>query len=110
MHRQAHAKNSTFSIYLQREAAMPQRMIQLKDEEITMLREEMEMLMSERQMLLRLAGAAAAFVAELDTKSLPANTYEAAEFLAEFLNELSEETLRDSLDAVKAHMIGEAAA
>ncbi|MEK6664125.1 MAG: hypothetical protein AABY73_09705 [Pseudomonadota bacterium] len=89
---------------------MPQRMIQIKDEEITMLREEMEMLMSERQMLLRLAGAAAAFVAELDTKSLPAETYEAAEFLAEFLNELSEETLRDSLDAVKAHVIGEVAA
>ena len=89
---------------------MPQRMIQIKDEEITMLREEMEMLMSERQMLLRLAGAAAAFVAELDTKSFPTETYEAAEFLAEFLNELSEETLRDSLDAVKAHVIGEVAA
>ncbi len=89
---------------------MPQRMIQIKDEEITMLREEMEMLMSERNMLLRIAGAAAAFVAELDTKSLPANTYEAAEFLAEFLNELSEESLRDSLDAVKAHAIGEIAA
>jgi len=89
---------------------MPQRMIQMKDEEITMLREEMEMLMSERQSLLRISGAAAAFVAELDTKSLPAETYEAAEFLAEFLNELSEETLRDSLEAVKAHMIGDVAA
>lgn len=89
---------------------MPQRMIQIKDQEITMLREEMEMLMSERQALLRISGAAAAFVAELDTKSLPAETYEAAEFLAEFLNELSEETLRDSLDAVKAHMIGDVTA
>ena len=89
---------------------MPQRMIQIKDEEITMLRDEMEMLMAERQALLRISGAAAAFVAELDTKSLPTETYEAAEFLAEFLNELSEETLRDSLDAVKAHMIGDVAA
>jgi hypothetical protein len=89
---------------------MPQRMIQIKDEEITMLRDEMEMLMAERQALLRISGAAAAFVAELDTKSLPAETYEAAEFLAEFLNELSEETLRDSLDAVKAHMIGDVTA
>lgn len=89
---------------------MPQRMIQIKDEEISMLRNEMEMLMAERQSLLRIAGAAAAFVAELDTKSLPTNTYEAAEYLAEFLNELSEESLRDSLDAVKAHMIGEVAA
>lgn len=89
---------------------MPQRMIQMKDEEITMLREELELLMTERQRLIRIAGAAAAFVAELDTKSLPAETYEAAEFLAEFLNDLSEETLRDSLEAVKVHMIGDVVA
>jgi hypothetical protein len=88
---------------------MPQQLIQIKDQEISMLREEMEILMSERQMLLRITGAAAAFVAELDTKTLPANTYEAAEFLAEYLNELTEESLRDALEAVKAHAIGEGA-
>lgn len=86
---------------------MPHQIIKIKDEEITMLSKEMEILMSERRMLLRIAGAAAAFVAEIDTQSLPANTYEAAEFLAEFLNELSEESLRDALEAVKARAIGE---
>ena len=88
---------------------MPDQLIQIKDQEISMLRAEMEILMSERQMLLRITGAAAAFVAELDTKTLPANTYEAAEFLAEYLNELTEESLRDALEAVKAHVIGEGA-
>lgn len=88
---------------------MPHQLIQIKDQEISMLREEMEILMSERQMLLRITGAAAAFVAELDTKTLPANTYEAAEFLAEYLNELTEESLRDALEAVKAHVIGDGA-
>lgn len=86
---------------------MPHQIIQLKDQEITMLRREMELLMGERQMLLRITGAAAAFVAELDTKKLPAETYEAAEMLAELLNETTEETLRDALEAVKAHIVGD---
>lgn len=86
---------------------MPHQIIQLKDNEITMLRREMELLMGERQMLLRITGAAAAFVAELDTKKLPAETYEAAEMLAELLNETTEETLRDALEAVKAHIVGD---
>jgi hypothetical protein len=81
--------------------------IQLKNEEITMLRNELELLMGERQLLLRIAGAAAAFVAELDTETLTADTYEAAELLSELLNETSEETLRDALEAVKAHIVTE---
>jgi hypothetical protein len=82
----------------------------LKDQEIAMLREEMELLIGERQTLLRIAGAAAAFVAELDSRSLPEETYDAAEMLAECLNAVSEETLRDALEAVKAHIVpGEAA-
>lgn len=86
---------------------MPHQIVQLKDHEITMLRRELELLMGERQMLLRITGAAAAFVAELDTKKLPAETYEAAEMLAELLNETTEETLRDALEAVKAHIVGD---
>lgn len=89
---------------------MPHQTIQIKDQEITMLRREMEMLMAERQMLLRITGAAAAFVAELDTKQLPSDTYEAAEYLAEYLNELNEESLRDALEAVKAHVVGDSGA
>jgi hypothetical protein len=84
---------------------MPQ--IQLKDDEIAMLRTELEMLMKERQVLLRIAGAAAAFVAELDAETLQADTYDAADLLAEFLNAASEETLRDALESVHAHIEAE---
>lgn len=74
------------------------------NQEISMLRDEIEMLMKERDHLLRVTGAAAVFVAELDSASLAEETLEAAEILAESLNHLSEDTLRDSLEAVKAHI------
>lgn len=86
---------------------MAHEIIQLKDEEIAMLRREMELMMGEREVLLRITGAAAAFVAELDTSKLPAETYEAAELLAELLNETTEETLREALEAIKAHIVAE---
>ncbi|MDA8094181.1 MAG: hypothetical protein M0T84_09785 [Betaproteobacteria bacterium] len=73
--------------------------------EATMLRTEIEMLMTERQSLLRIAGAAAAFVAELDAQKLPADTYEAAELLAEYLNLAPEETICDALATVQAHIV-----
>ena len=79
----------------------------LKDQEISMLRAELEMLMSERQALLRITGAAAAFVAELDADVLPEETLEAAELLAEYINAAPEETMRDALEIVKAEVIGE---
>jgi len=79
----------------------------LKDHEISMLRAELEMLMSERQTLLRITGAAAAFVAELDADVLPEDTLEAAELLAEYINAAPEETMRDALEIVKAEVIGE---
>jgi hypothetical protein len=69
--------------------------------EIEMLRGEVEMLMSERQSLLRIAGAAAVFVAQLDSSVLPENTYAAADVLAQALNSLSEDTLNDALDLVR---------
>ncbi len=84
---------------------MPHQMILLKDQEITMLRKEMEILMGERQMLLRIAGTAATLIAELDEKTLPPATYEAAEFLGEFLNELPDESMSDALEAVHAHVV-----
>jgi len=76
--------------------------LDLKNEEISMLRSELEMLMKERKALLCIAGSAAVFIAELDPEVLPEDTYEAAELLAEYLNEASEETMRDALDVVKA--------
>ncbi|MDD5330298.1 MAG: hypothetical protein PHX38_09855 [Sulfuricella sp.] len=78
----------------------------LKDQEIAMLRGELEMLMSERQTLLRIAGAAAAFIAELAADALPPETLEAAEMLAECINAASEETMRDALEIVKAEVVG----
>lgn len=73
-------------------------------QEVSMLRDEIEMLMRERDGLLRVSGAAAVFVAELDSEKLPAATLEAAEMLAESLNELTEDTLQDALNAVKAQI------
>ncbi|MHB1245019.1 MAG: hypothetical protein ACYCY1_10235 [Sulfuriferula sp.] len=73
-------------------------------QEAAMMRDEVEILMRERDTLLRVTGAAAVFVAEIDSASLAAETLQAAEMLAESLNLLSEDTLRESLEAVKAHI------
>lgn len=78
----------------------------LKDEEIQLLRKEIEMLMAERERLLQAVGAAAVLVANLDSDFLPEDedTIDAAEMLAEQLNGLSEETLKDALDSVRAEL------
>ncbi len=78
----------------------------MEEEEIRLLREEIELLMNERRQLLQVTGAAAVFVANLDTDSLPeeTDTIDAAEMLAEQLNGLSEETLRDALESVRAEL------
>lgn len=70
-------------------------------DEISMLRAEIEILMTERQSLLRTTGAAAVFVANLDSESLPETTYAVADILAHSLNDLSEDTLRDALELVR---------
>ncbi len=82
----------------------------LNDNEVTLLRKEIEMLMAERDRLLQVAGAAAVLVANLDCDCLPddQDTIDAAEVLAERLNELSEETLQDALNAVRAEFDVEA--
>ena len=78
----------------------------MKEDEIRLLREEIEMLMNERRQLLQVTGAAAVFVANLDTDSLPdeLDTIDAAEMLAEQLNGLSEETLKEALESVRAEV------
>ena len=70
------------------------------EQEIAMLRAEIEMLMNERRALLRTTGAAAIFVAKLDSHVLPETTYAAADVLAAALNDLSEETLRDAIELI----------
>jgi hypothetical protein len=76
----------------------------LRDEEVHLLRKEVEMLMAERQRLLQVVGAAAVLVANLDSDVLPEDegTIDAAEMLAEQLNGLTEETLKDALESVRA--------
>ena len=78
----------------------------LKEQEIAMLRAEIEMLMGERLSLLKTTGAAAVFIANLDSGSLPEGAYEAAEMLSNCLNDLPEDTLRDALERVKAELAG----
>lgn len=82
----------------------------LNNQEIRLLREEVEMLMVERQKLLQVVGAAAVLVANLDSETLPQDqgTIDAAEVLAESLNALSEESLKDALEAVRAEFDAEA--
>jgi len=82
----------------------------LNDQEVRLLREEIELLMTERQKLLQVTGAAAVLVANLDSDNLPddQDTIDAAEVLAESLNALSEETLKDALDSVRAEFDSEA--
>jgi hypothetical protein len=72
------------------------------EEEIAMLRAELEGLMQERANLLLTVGAAAAFVADMDSSSLPEAAFEAAELLAASLNELDEDSLREALEIVSA--------
>ena len=74
----------------------------INEEEINMLRSEVELLMRERQALLKVTGAAAGLIAELDSHNLPQGTVEAADLLATSINNLSEETLQDALGAVHA--------
>lgn len=78
----------------------------LEEGEISLLRKEIEILMGERQRLLQVVGAAAVLVANLDSDALPEeeDTIDAAEMLAEQLNSLPEETLRDALESVRAEL------
>jgi hypothetical protein len=78
----------------------------INEEEIRMLRSELELLMKERQSLLKVTGAAAGLIAELDSHDLPQNTVEAADLLATSINTLPEETLQDALGAVRAVIAG----
>jgi hypothetical protein len=75
-----------------------------REQELSMLRSEIEMMVKEREHLLRATGAAAIFVAKLDTKVLPESTYEAADILAASINALSEETLNDAIELVREQL------
>lgn len=65
-----------------------------------MLSQEIELLMAERAKLLRVAGAAAQFVAVMESRNLPERVATEAEILAESVNDLSEDTLKDALVSI----------
>jgi hypothetical protein len=65
-----------------------------------MLGQELEILMADREKLLRVAGAAAQFVAVLESEKLSESVATEAEILAECVNALSEDSLRDALAAI----------
>jgi hypothetical protein len=65
-----------------------------------MLSNEIELLMAERAKLLRVAGAAAQFVAVMDSRNLPEKVATEAEILAESVNALPEDTLKDALVSI----------
>ncbi|WP_244071745.1 hypothetical protein [Nitrosomonas sp. PY1] len=70
-----------------------------------MLRKQIEILMHERQSLLDATGAAAVFIASLDSARLPKSAHQAAKLLARLLNSLPEETLRDALEKVNTKLV-----
>ena len=78
-----------------------------RDQEITMLRRELEILMGERLTLLKVVGSSAALIACLDSQRLPVGAVESADMVATSINALSEETLQDALDAVRAEIENE---
>ncbi|PKO51567.1 MAG: hypothetical protein CVU27_05905 [Betaproteobacteria bacterium HGW-Betaproteobacteria-20] len=77
----------------------------INQNDINMLRAELELLMRERQCLLKVTGAAAGLIAEMNSHDLPLTTVEAADLLATTINGLSEETLQDALSSVHAEIV-----
>jgi hypothetical protein len=69
---------------------------------VEMLRSEIELMMSDRDALLRIAGAAARFVEKVNIAKLPVSAIPLAEALASSVNALSEDTLKESLAAIKS--------
>ncbi|GAB1232257.1 hypothetical protein [Ferrigenium sp. UT5] len=74
----------------------------MNKQEVELLSQEIELLMAERARLLRVVGAAAVLVANVEVGLLQPKAVEPAEKISEYLNALPEETLRDALEAVKA--------
>lgn len=76
----------------------------MNKQEVELLSQEIEMLMAERARMLKVVGAAAVLVANTEARSLPHGAVNAAEVLSEMLNALSEETLKDALESVRAEV------
>jgi hypothetical protein len=68
---------------------------------VQMLRSEIEIMMHDREALLRVAGAAAKFVEQLNIAKLPVSVVPLAEAMAANVNALSEDSLRDALESLQ---------
>ena len=68
---------------------------------VQMLRSEIEIMMSDREALLLVAGAAAKFVEKVNIARLPVSAIPLAEALASSVNALSEDSLKEALQAQK---------
>lgn len=68
---------------------------------VAMLRSEIEIMMSDREALLLVAGAAAKFVEKVNIARLPVSAIPLAEALASSVNALSEDSLKEALQAQK---------
>ena len=68
---------------------------------VQMLRSEIEFMMSDREALLRIAGAAAKFVENVNIAKLPVSAIPLAEAISSSVNKLSEESLQEALLAAK---------
>ncbi len=68
---------------------------------VQMLRSEIEIMMHDREALLRVAGAAAKFVEQVNIAKLPVSVVPLAEAVSANVNKLSEDSLKDALDSLK---------
>ncbi len=75
-----------------------------KDNELRMLRDELEAILKERDLLLRVSGAAAVFLANMEAKALPKHVLEAADVLAQMVNAVPEDVLQEALESVQAEV------
>jgi hypothetical protein len=75
-----------------------------KEKELKMLRTELQELLKERDVLLRVSGAAAGFLANMDAKALPKHVLEAADLLAQAVNAVPEDVLEEALESVQAQV------
>ena len=73
-------------------------------QDVDLLSKEIELLMNERSRLLKVVGAAAVLVANMDVEFLQKGAMDAAEMLSETLNALPEEALKDALESVQAEV------
>lgn len=70
----------------------------VQPDELSMLRSEVEMLVEEDTQLMKIAGAAALFVSQLQGASIPEGALDAASTLAKLISEIPDDTMCEALE------------